>query len=472
MKFFKADKKNKQLSIFLEKNGIYDTLGLTGELEEGAPVVKDSVKHAISAAGRMSGFDLKMKHYSQILKLQAQNVKDISLKTEEFVNEIEQAMNQISQASVNNTSHISVLSEEISTMKNYISDSYSNLGKIKQENEKVSEKGTELSKQMNEFSELVEKMRELIKGIEDIAGQTNLLSLNASIEAARAGEAGKGFAVVADEIRKLSDDVKNNVGDMRDFMDRMEDTSGRNLEVISQTVKSIEQITHNTNEINKVFEQSTKLIRSISEEAGYVVSNSEETTASTEEISSEIGVLKELINDASKASVELENNSEELSEISTEAAKIEEDISSLARKSGKIASYKLFHLDIKDYAQSIDNAITAHKNWLKILRKIKDEMKVLPLQLDDKKCSFGHFYHSVQVNDPQVIEIWKSIDLVHQNLHTKGSQVVKAVELHDKAQADLLYNETEKVSRQVLEKLEKVLNAIKQTDKTNLTDNR
>ena len=62
------------------------------------------------------------------------------------------------------------------------------------------------------------KVSDIVEGVGAIADQTNLLALNASIEAARAGEHGKGFAVVAQEIRKLADDTKGSLQNMRNFV--------------------------------------------------------------------------------------------------------------------------------------------------------------------------------------------------------------------------------------------------------------
>ena len=68
------------------------------------------------------------------------------------------------------------------------------------------EKMHELKEAIEDISKCSEEIGQIIGTIEEIASQTNLLSLNASIEAARAGEAGKGFAIVADQVKNLADE--------------------------------------------------------------------------------------------------------------------------------------------------------------------------------------------------------------------------------------------------------------------------
>ena len=82
------------------------------------------------------------------------------------------------------------------------------------------EKMNDLLTEMKHITEISKEIGNIITDIEDIASQTNLLSLNASIEAARAGEAGKGFAVVADQIGKLAADSAKSVVNTRDLIDK------------------------------------------------------------------------------------------------------------------------------------------------------------------------------------------------------------------------------------------------------------
>jgi methyl-accepting chemotaxis protein len=81
---------------------------------------------------------------------------------------------------------------------------------------------------------------DIISSIQNIANQTNLLSLNASIEAARAGEAGRGFAVVADEVSNLANSTKETTQNIAAILNNMNESVKDILVKITQISESVE----------------------------------------------------------------------------------------------------------------------------------------------------------------------------------------------------------------------------------------
>lgn len=92
-----------------------------------------------------------------------------------------------------------------------------------------------LSTEFQALGQSMKELREVLAVIDTIAGQTNLLSFNATIEAARAGEAGRGFAVVASEVKKLAGDTKATLSETREAIGGMEETLLRLGSIIDAT---------------------------------------------------------------------------------------------------------------------------------------------------------------------------------------------------------------------------------------------
>ena len=105
---------------------------------------------------------------------------------------------------------------------------------------KMEKLSVEVERILAEFKNEFENVKQETSIIEGISSKTNLLALNASIEAARAGEAGRGFAVVAEEIRDLSTGTRTSSTRIMEALANLEETSGRMMESITETVELIQ----------------------------------------------------------------------------------------------------------------------------------------------------------------------------------------------------------------------------------------
>ena len=162
---------------------------------------------------------------------------------------------------------------------------------------------------MNNIQEASNKVVGIIKTIEDIADQTNLLSLNASIEAARAGEVGRGFAVVAGEIGNLANESARAVNTTRDLINVSLEEIRKGNALVDDVVNSLSQAVEKVEEVNGMIQKTAENavmqmesmnqikhgVQGMSQSIQDNSAMAEETSATSEELAAQVITLNELV---------------------------------------------------------------------------------------------------------------------------------------------------------------------------------
>ena len=423
-------------------------------LVKGRAQFEEVMQKNIGAVMQISALDLTLNHHMDHMLGVSQSVADATEAIHTASIETTNIAGEVSNQHEELTNTIISASEESSSVYKKIEEGQQELTQIKDLSATTIHVSQEMQHDMDQLFEVINRMNEVIEGINSISSQTNLLALNASIEAARAGEAGRGFAVVADEIRKLAEETQKLTGNMGEFVGGIKEASKKSADSAANTIESLGIVTEKINHVCAINEENKNHVAKITDDISSLASVSEEISSSMTELEAQAGNIQEECDLLRENASKLRDIGKDVKATTAPVEGIEHLLDESAKVMGKMTEDAFYALERTVFAGYLDRAIQAHMVWLENLKNMVAQRTVLPLQLNDAKCGFGHFYYSIQPTYPEIRESWQSLGAKHKKFHNYGSDVTKALFKEDYDTAEHLCKEAVDYSKELISELE------------------
>ena len=198
--------------------------------------------------------------------------------------------------------------------------------------EAIADSVTESAEVIRKLARRSAEISDISDTISDIAGQTNLLALNAAIEAARAGEQGRGFAVVADEVRKLAEGSGKAAGEIAELIRTIQTDTDRAVERMEKGTADVEAGKTVVDEAGKSFGTIVEAVSGLTENAENILVAAQAFAGSANDLVATMDSLNRTAEEVSQETESVSAATEELSASMDEIATASKNMAEMAQK--------------------------------------------------------------------------------------------------------------------------------------------
>lgn len=449
--------------ILKDKNAQELLIGIDALVAQGDRM-SESSKQVLDAVGTISSFDVKLTHMSTELMNFSGNLSDLSESNLAVVEETTATISQVNDNIDVTTETLEALaehSEKLAVKNNESQDVLKEVGELK---ESVLSDAQNLKKNMEELARLVNGIEDIVESVQQIAAQTNLLSLNASIEAARAGEQGRGFAVVADEVRNLADGTKAQLEDMRQFVAKIYEASQNGNEGMDRTLNSINEMSEKIDNVSQTVGQNIFMLKEVTDIVAEINGRMQNIRQATAEVNKAMDQCSTDAENLTNMTRVISSDAKESVDYAKTIAHVDDDLTETIAYMYKGLDEGIAMIDNAHLCEVIEKAKEAHMAWIEGLGEMVNSMEINGIQTNPKKCVFGHFYYVIRLKHANVAEEWKSIEDIHAKFHAQGQMAVEAVQADDEQAARDAYQRAVEISDKLLAILDDVEEKIKKLD--------